>query len=61
MHFSLARELSVYQLAMGVQAPPSSLPLSFATLLSQLRAQIDLLIEQQILASLWVKLPSTLR
>ncbi|MBD2773399.1 DICT sensory domain-containing protein [Iningainema tapete] len=57
MHFSLARELSVYQLAMGVQAPPSSLPLSCAALLSQLRAQIDLLIEQQILASLWVKLP----
>ena len=43
MNVSLAKDLSVYQLVMGV--------------LSLVRAQIDLLIEQQIAATLWVKLP----
>ncbi|MBG1265394.1 DICT sensory domain-containing protein [Nostoc sp. WHI] len=57
MNVSLAKDLSVYQLVMGVQAPPKPLSLSPATLLSLLRAQIDLLIEQQIAATLWVKLP----
>ncbi|MEH2282754.1 MAG: DICT sensory domain-containing protein [Nostoc sp.] len=57
MNVSLAKELSVYQLVMGVQAPPKPLSLSPATLLSLVRAQIDLLIEQQIAATLWVKLP----
>lgn len=57
MNVSLAQDLSVYQLAMGVQAPPQPLPLSPATLLSVVRSQIDLLIEQQIAATLWVKLP----
>lgn len=57
MNVFLAKDLSVYQLVMGVQAPPKPLSLSPATLLSLLRAQIDLLIEQQIAATLWVKLP----
>jgi signal transduction histidine kinase len=57
MNVSLAKDLSVYQLVMGVQAPPKPLSLSPATLLSLVRAQIDLLIEQQIAATLWVKLP----
>ncbi|MEH2255178.1 DICT sensory domain-containing protein [Nostoc sp.] len=57
MNVSLAKDLSVYQLVMGVQAPPKPLSLSPATLLSLVRAQIDLLIEQQIPATLWVKLP----
>ncbi|MEH1961699.1 MAG: DICT sensory domain-containing protein [Nostoc sp.] len=57
MNVSLTKELSVYQLVMGVQVPPKPLSLSPATLLSLVRAQIDLLIEQQIAATLWVKLP----
>ena len=57
MNISLAKNLSVYQLVMGVQTPPKPLSLSPATLLSLVRAQIDLLIEQQIAATLWVKLP----
>jgi signal transduction histidine kinase len=57
MNLSLAKDLSVYQLVMGVQVPPKPLSLSPATLLSLVRAQIDLLIEQQIVATLWVKLP----
>ncbi len=57
MNVSLVKDLSVYQLVMGVQAPPKPLSLSPATLLSLVRAQIDLLIEQQIAATLWVKLP----
>ncbi|MEH2445621.1 MAG: DICT sensory domain-containing protein [Nostoc sp.] len=57
MNVSLAKDLSVYQLVMGVQMPPKPLSLSPATLLSLVRAQIDLLIEQQIAATLWVKLP----
>jgi signal transduction histidine kinase len=57
MNVSLAQDLSIYQLALSVQKPPQPLPLSAATLLSLLRSQIDLLIEQKIAATLWVKLP----
>ncbi len=57
MNFSLAQDLSIYQLALAVQAPPQVLSLTSATLLSLLRSQIDLLIEQKITATLWVKLP----
>ncbi|MEA5599507.1 DICT sensory domain-containing protein [Nostoc sp. UHCC 0252] len=57
MNVSLAKDLSVYQVVMGVQVPPKPLSLSPATLLSLVRAQIDLLIEQQIVATLWAKLP----
>ncbi|MFH7025563.1 MAG: DICT sensory domain-containing protein [Heteroscytonema crispum UTEX LB 1556] len=57
MNVSLAQDLSVYQLALSVQTPPQPLSLSPATLLSLVRSQIDLLISQQIAATLWVKLP----
>ncbi|ARV60286.1 ATPase [Nostocales cyanobacterium HT-58-2] len=57
MNFSFAQDLSIYQLALEVLAPAQPLPHSPATLLSLLRSQIDLLIEQQITATLWVKLP----
>lgn len=57
MNFSLAQDLSVYQLALSGQTPLQSLTLNPATLLALVRAQIDLLIEQQIVATLWVKLP----
>ncbi|WP_414587531.1 DICT sensory domain-containing protein [Scytonema sp. PCC 10023] len=57
MNFSFAQDVSVYQLALGMQAPPQPLPHSPASLLSLVRSQIDLLIEQQIAATLWVKLP----
>lgn len=57
MNFSFAQDVSVYQLTLGMQAPPQPLPHSPASLLSLVRSQIDLLIEQQIAATLWVKLP----
>ncbi|MBD2383889.1 DICT sensory domain-containing protein [Cylindrospermum sp. FACHB-282] len=57
MNFSLTQDLSIYHLAVGGQTPLQSLTLNPATLLSLVRAQIDLLIEQQIVATLWVKLP----
>ncbi|GAA6623379.1 DICT sensory domain-containing protein [Scytonema sp. NUACC26] len=57
MNVSLPPDLSVYQLALNVEAPPQPLSLSLGTLLSMVRSQIDLLIEQQITATLWVKLP----
>ncbi|WP_315789901.1 DICT sensory domain-containing protein [Fischerella sp. JS2] len=57
MNVSLVRELSIYQLALDVQTPPSVSSVTPANLLSLLKSQIDLLIEQQIPATLWVKLP----
>ncbi|MBH8575393.1 ATPase [Nostocaceae cyanobacterium CENA369] len=51
------KDLSIYRLALGMEAPPQPLPLNPATLLSLVRSQIDLLIEQQIVATIWVKLP----
>ena len=57
MNESLVQDLSVYQLALGVPSPPQPLRLSPATVLSLVRAQIDLLIEQRIEATLLVKLP----
>ncbi len=57
MNDSPRQDLSFYQLALGVEAPPQPLPLNPATLLSLVRSQIDLLIEQQIVATFWVKLP----
>ncbi len=57
MNVSLAQDLSIYQLVLSGQTSPQPLLLSAATLLSLLRSQIDLLIEQKIAATLWVKLP----
>jgi hypothetical protein len=57
MNVSLVRELSIYQLTLDVQMPPPVSSVTPASLLSLLKSQIDLLIEQQIPATLWVKLP----
>jgi hypothetical protein len=57
MNVSLVQELSIFQLALGGQTPPPVLSVTPATLLSLLKSQIDLLIEQHIPATLWVKLP----
>lgn len=57
MNVSLVRKLSIYQLALDVQTPPPVSSVTPAILLSLLKSQIDLLIEQQIPATLWVKLP----
>jgi signal transduction histidine kinase len=57
MNGSLHRDLSIYQLAVGVKAPSQALALNPAMLLSLVRSQIDLLIEQNIGATLWIKLP----
>ena len=57
MKVSLTQKKSLYQLALGIENPPSVSSLSAATLLSLLKSQIDFLIEQEIRATLWVKLP----
>jgi signal transduction histidine kinase len=57
MNFSLAQDLSLYQLALGVENSLQELSLTHVTILSMLKSQIDLLIEQQISATFWVKLP----
>jgi signal transduction histidine kinase len=57
MNVSPAQDLSFYQLALGEPDSPQAFPLTSATLLSLVKSQIDLLIEQQIAATLWLKLP----
>lgn len=57
MNDSLHKDFSVYQLALGVEAPPQPLLLNPAIMLSLVRSQIDLLIEQQINATFLIKLP----
>ncbi len=57
MNVSLAQELSIYKLVAGSEIAPQPLQLSPATLLAMVRSQIDLLISEQITATLWVKLP----
>ena len=57
MKVPLTQKKSLYQLALGIENPPSISSLSAATLLSLLKSQIDFLIEQEIRATLWVKLP----
>ncbi|MBR8839325.1 MAG: ATPase [Stigonema ocellatum SAG 48.90 = DSM 106950] len=57
MDVFLTQDLSVSKMVLGVQSPLQPLPLSPATLLSLVRSQIDLLIEQKIPATLLVKLP----
>jgi len=58
MNLSPPDNLSLYQLAMEVQTPPKPLTLNCGTLLSMVRSQIDLLIEQKISATILVKFPS---
>ena len=50
--------LTLYEQALGVERPPQPLPVSPATLLSLVTSVIDLLVEQQISATIWSKLPS---
>jgi hypothetical protein len=52
-------DLSVYQLALDTLAAPQSLRVSPVTLKSLVGALIDVLIEEQIPTTLWVKLPPT--
>jgi signal transduction histidine kinase len=52
-------DLSIYQLALDTLAAPQSLRVSPVTLKSLVGALIDVLIEEQIPTTLWVKLPPT--
>ncbi|BDA72873.1 Histidine Kinase [Rivularia sp. IAM M-261] len=57
MNVSLTQDFSIYKLAAGAENAPNTFAVTPSALLATLRAQIDLLIEQQIPATLWVKLP----
>jgi Sensory domain in DIguanylate Cyclases and Two-component system len=57
MNVSLPQDLSVYQLAAGLQTSHQPLFFSPVVLLSLVRSQIDILIEGKIKATLWVKFP----
>ncbi len=50
-------DASLYGLAFTTQPPPQRLVVSPGTLLSLVESMIDLLVEQQISAKLWIKLP----
>ena len=50
-------DISLYNLALSVKRPPEPMPVGAATLLSLVGSVIDLLVEQQISATLWLKLP----
>lgn len=50
-------DFSIYDLALTTEPSPQPLSISPPTLLSLIGSVIDLLIEQQISATLWVKLP----
>ncbi len=58
MNLSLAQELSIYKLVVANETAPQPFKFSPATLLAMVRSQIDLLIEEQIAAHVWVKLPA---
>jgi signal transduction histidine kinase len=58
MNVTLAQELSIYKLVVNSETAPQPLQLCPATLLAMMRSQIDLLISEQIAATLWVKLPA---
>jgi signal transduction histidine kinase len=57
MNVSLTQDFSIYKLAAGALDAPNTLAVNPDSLLATLRSQVDLLIEQQISATLWVKLP----
>jgi signal transduction histidine kinase len=57
MNLSPPQNLSIYQLALDVEVPPKRLILSSSTLLSMVKSQIDLLIEQKISATIVAKFP----
>lgn len=57
MNLSPAQDISLYELALSAQQPPHALQVSPATLKSMVDALIDLLLDQEIPATLLVKLP----
>jgi len=57
MHLPSTSELSLYQLALDALASPEPFSVSSTTLKSLVEALIDLLIEEKIPATVWVKLP----
>lgn len=57
MNQSLAHKLSLYRLALDISGSSQSPNLSVVALISMVKSLIDLLIEQDIIATLWVKLP----
>ncbi|MTJ07544.1 DICT sensory domain-containing protein [Anabaena sp. UHCC 0204] len=57
MKYSLVDDLSVYNLTLNVSKSTTPIFFTPVTLLSIIRAKIDLLIEQQIAATILVKLP----
>ena len=50
-------DASLYGLALSMERPPQTLAVSPATLLSLVKSVIDLLLDQQISAQIWLKLP----
>ncbi len=54
---SFKQSPSLYELSLSTERPPQLLAVTPATLLSLVKATIDLLIEQKIRAQLWIKLP----
>jgi hypothetical protein len=57
MHLPSTSELSLYQLALDALASPEPFSVSSTTLNSLVEALIDVLIEEKIPATVWVKLP----
>ena len=50
-------DISLYKLALNMETPPSPMLVSPATLLSLAESVMELLVEQQISATLWLRLP----
>ena len=50
-------DISLYKLALNIETPPSPMLVSPATLLSLAESVMELLVEQQISATLWLRLP----
>jgi len=50
-------DISLYRLALSIEQPPSPLLVSPATLLALVESVMELLVEKQISATLWLKLP----
>lgn len=59
MNDSPHQDFSVYQLASGTESPSQALTINSATLLSLVRATLDVLMERQINATIWFKLPAS--
>ncbi len=55
MYSQLTQDLSLYELAINSEHPPQPLQVSLSTLQSMVGSIVDLLIEQQISATIWLK------